>query len=199
MSVFATGLLDGHIELRARAMALLGGGDAGSAQAVVALKMLHELANSPATADKALGLLHELQVHQVELDLQNEELRRTNAELEKAYARQLQLYHEAPVAYATLTRDSTIREVNRRAEQLLGLTRQQLIARPLDSLLLPISRAALCKLLGRLAPGQVDPSQVEVHQLIGGDQLKRLRIDAILDPDGEHVLLTIACVQADMR
>ena len=76
-------------ELRLRAVQRLSrpGSDEGTrVNALAALGVLHEMALSPSTAADALALMHELQVHQVELDLQEEELRRSRAEVEAALA-----------------------------------------------------------------------------------------------------------------
>ncbi len=76
-----------------------------------------------------LPLLHELEVHQVELELQNEELRRTRAEAEAALARLTDLYDFAPVGYCTLAKDGVIREVNLAGARLLGLERARLVGK----------------------------------------------------------------------
>ena len=57
-------------------------------------------------------LVHELQVHQIELEMQNEELRRSRAEVEAWLERYTELYDFAPVGYLTLGRDGAIRQVN---------------------------------------------------------------------------------------
>src|SRR5580692_6943567 len=103
--------------------------------AAAALGVLHQLASSSSTAGAALTLLHELQVHQVELDLQDEELRRSRAELEGALARQVQLYDFAPVGYLTVDRATALRELNLTAADMLGSERDQLLGRTLDSFL----------------------------------------------------------------
>jgi PAS domain S-box-containing protein len=72
------------------------------------------------------ALLHELQVHQIELEMQNEELRRTTAELEGSRARYADLYERAPVGYVTVNLDGSIAEVNLAGEPLFGLDRHLL-------------------------------------------------------------------------
>jgi PAS domain S-box-containing protein len=71
-------------------------------------------------------LVHELQVHQIELQLQNEELHRLNTELEKSRNRYSDLYDMAPVGYCTLNEDWQILNANLTTATLLGIPRDQL-------------------------------------------------------------------------
>jgi len=82
-------------------------------------------------------LLHELRVHQIELELQNEELQRARAALEASHNRYLNLYEFAPVGYLTLTREGKIVELNLTAAALLGAERNNLLNRHFAVLVAP--------------------------------------------------------------
>lgn len=118
-----------------------------------ALAVLHNMALSPATAADSLKLLHELQVHQVELDLQEEELHRSVAELEAALYRQAQLYDFAPASSFTVDRATILSELNRTGALMLGSDRDSVLGRALDSFLEPASGRALHAVLARVAGG----------------------------------------------
>ena len=80
--------------------------------------------------------LHELRVHQIELEMQNEELRRARAELTAARVRYFDLYDLAPVGYCTLSEQGLILEANLTAATLLGMARGALVKRPLSRFIL---------------------------------------------------------------
>lgn len=89
------------------------------------------------SSEKIKKILHELQVHQIELELQNEELRRTQSELETARSFYYDLYDLAPVGYCTLSQKNLILNANLAAADLLGKTRNQLIKQPISKFILP--------------------------------------------------------------
>ena len=82
-------------------------------------------------------LVHELQVYQIELEMQNEELRRAQVELETARDRYVDLYDFSPSGYLTLDMQGKIVEANLRAGTLLGVTRKKLIGQPLAWFIAP--------------------------------------------------------------
>ena len=79
------------------------------------------------TSEDTARLIHELRVHQIELEMQNDELRRIEAELEKARDRYSHLYDFAPVGYVTVNEKGTIVESNLTAATKLGKHRADLV------------------------------------------------------------------------
>ncbi len=75
-------------------------------------------------------LIHELRVHQIELEMQNEELRKSQTELEESRAGYSDLYDFAPVGYFTFDKNGLIIEVNLTGAGQLGVQRNLLIKKP---------------------------------------------------------------------
>ena len=74
--------------------------------------------------------LHELRVHQIELEIQNRELRQSQEELDVARAKYFELYDLAPVGYVTFSEKGLILEANFTTATLLGFTRGELVKAP---------------------------------------------------------------------
>jgi len=89
-------------------------------------RMATEVAGS-GSAVQTQRLVHELQVHQIELEMQNDELKESRGQAETALARYTDLYDFAPVGYFTLSTDGAIREVNLPGARLLGLERTRVL------------------------------------------------------------------------
>ncbi|MCJ7766301.1 MAG: ATP-binding protein [Thiovulaceae bacterium] len=81
-------------------------------------------------------MVYELQVHQVELEMQNEELVRTQAALDETRRRYFDLYNMAPVGYCTLDDKGLILQANLAASTLLGIPRAHLLKQPLSRFIL---------------------------------------------------------------
>ncbi len=81
----------------------------------------------PTPLDSRDELLHDLQTHQIELEMQNEELRITQLALQDSHDRYLDLYEFSPIGYLTLTREGLIAEINLTGTRILGVERNKLI------------------------------------------------------------------------
>ncbi|MBK8120022.1 MAG: PAS domain-containing protein [Sulfuritalea sp.] len=81
-------------------------------------------------------MLHELRVHQIELEMQNEELQESQAALDRARVRYFDLYDLAPVGYCTVGEDGLILQSNLTFAGLLGVARGALIGQPFSRTIL---------------------------------------------------------------
>jgi PAS domain S-box-containing protein len=108
-----------------RVQEIIAGGEASSPE--------EDFLGSP---EKIMRTLHELQVHQIELEMQNEELRRTQQELDGLRNRYFDLYNLAPVGYVTISEQGLILEANLTAANLLGVARGALVRQPLSRYIL---------------------------------------------------------------
>jgi PAS domain S-box-containing protein len=95
------------------------------------------LASHPATGTEEklldpLQLIHELQVHEIEVEMQREHLARALEESEALRKKYQQIYDLAPVGFFSLSRTGEILEVNRGGEKMLGLPHNKLMGRPLQ-------------------------------------------------------------------
>jgi PAS domain S-box-containing protein len=181
-------------ELRHRAASRLTGSAAAkgsSARSLDALSVLHALASSPATASDALTLLHELQVHQVELDLQAQELQESRAELEAVLRRQIELYDHQPVGCFTIDQRGALHEVNLAGARMLGIDRDEALGLPLDSFLSADSALRFRTTVAGLGLAGGQPASCYLA-LVPKDGLERLVLAGLAaDPKGLRCLVTL--------
>ncbi len=108
-----------------------------------------ELKDRPAgqgdiSLEKTQRLLHELEVHQIELEMQNKELHRSQEELEISRTKYFDLFDLAPVGYLTLDEKGLILEANLTASRLLGIERSSLVKQPLIRFIISEDQAGYC-------------------------------------------------------
>lgn len=102
--------------------------------------LLRETPQRAHEIDEAHDLIHELQVYQAELEIQNEELRTSQQALAASRDRFSYLYHEAPVGYVSLDRDGVVREANAKMAQMLKVQLSHLVGKPLQNFIYPGDR-----------------------------------------------------------
>lgn len=132
--------------------------------------------------------LHELLVHQIELEMQNDELRHAQAELEDARARYIDLYDLAPVGYCTLSENGLILEINLTAASLLGVPRSVLINQPITRFIINEDQDVYY-LYKRQLNGAEESQTYELRmaRTDGTVFWAHLVANALLDADGERI------------
>jgi two-component system CheB/CheR fusion protein len=122
----------------------------------------------PATVGDAdmRRLVHELQVHQIELELQNEELRASRAETEAALARYTELFDFAPIGYFRVLGDGRIRECNFAGARLLGAARGDLVGRPFERFVSSRDREMFSRFLGSVLARTDEDAAADVGEFV---------------------------------
>ena len=105
---------------------------------------------APKSAADQQRTFHELQVHQIELEMQNAELHEARDRMEVLVEKYTDLYDFAPVGYFSLDESGRIMEANLTGAALLGVERSQIIHRPLQRFVAPASRPGFLTFLQRV-------------------------------------------------
>ena len=132
--------------------------------------------------------LYELQVHQIELEMQNEELRRTQTELDAARARYFDLYDLAPIGYMTISEKGLILESNLTAAALLGIARGALVKQMFTSFILKAD-ADIYYLHRKRLFDTAEPQACELRMVKADDTVFWAHLDATRaqDDNGESL------------
>ncbi|MFP4398373.1 MAG: PAS domain S-box protein [Desulfonatronovibrio sp.] len=139
-------------------------------------------------------LVHDLRVHQIELELQNEELRDTQKQLESTRDRFVKLYNDAPVGYLTVDRNGIIVQVNQTFATMSGKEPAQISGKPLVDLIFFEDKSSF---LGRYKSFFKNPDQKQLDfRLTGRKKELWVRVTGriedgagVYSPDGERCLL----------
>lgn len=182
-----------HAQLRQKAEASIRGGSApathGWSIGAAPLALLHRLASDPASASDALKLLHELQVHQVELDLQHEYMDEERLAQEQSTQQLADLYAFAPVAYFMVTATGQVMEGNFAAARLLGIERDDLASCNISQLAAPDSQSALLALFKQaLTSSSRHNCRIQAFDTT---RFKYLEVIASSAPGGQHCLVVV--------
>lgn len=140
-------------------------------------------------------LLHELQVHHIELEIQNEELIKTLAEVNALRAKYLDLYDFAPVGYFTLDSKGNIVELNLRAAEMLGQERKKLVGSPLREFFDPRALPRLDAFLTTAEYSQGEVFAEALQSLRSKSMLMPMYMNAqaraFVDPQSGHKLVRL--------
>jgi PAS domain-containing protein len=133
------------------------------------------------TTEETARLLHEPEVHQIELEMQNEELEWVRAQTEALLAQYTDLYDSVPVGYFTLARDGTILAINLAGAGFVGIARAKVVNR----------RLAAFIAVGRRVFESPAVQVVEVRLAVEGHPPLTVQIRACVSTDGRSCLAAV--------
>ena len=185
----------GH-QLRSDAESRLSGGMAppmsSSTLSPDTLSLLYRLASNPDTASDGLKLLHELQTHQVELDLQQAQMEANEREANERLNHYRILFEASPVGYLVVAFNGHIVEANPAASRLLGMDSAALESCTLDTVVTPCTtQPAFAGLMEALTKG----ARGACYTVKSGDNetaSHSLLLNAGIAPDGNALLITLS-------
>jgi len=152
---------------------------------------------SPETMERTL---HELRVHQIELEMQNEELRKTQGELDAERERYFDLYDLAPVGYCTISANGLIIQANITAAALFGLARGALLNQPFSRFILRDDQDVYYLHRQQLdSPGQTHTVELRMLRLGEGDFWTRLDSSYLHSDTGQPVCRAVLTDISAMR
>jgi hypothetical protein len=135
-------------------------------------------------------LVHELQVHQIELEMQNEELREAYETAETALRNYTMLYDFAPMGYFTLDSEGSICELNFTGAELLGDKRFSLISSNFKLFISEDSKAVFNKFFSKLFAGNAKES-CELKLGYDGNPQSHVYMEGIVTGDDRKCLLSV--------
>jgi PAS domain S-box-containing protein len=136
-------------------------------------------------------LIHELEIYQIELELQNEELMRSKArEAELATAKYVALYDFAPSGYFTISKEGVIVELNQSGAEMLGNNRLHLKNSVFTSFVSTDTRAIYSEFLTNVFSGKLKQT-CEISLKSNENIVKYLHLSGVLSEDGEHCQVTL--------
>lgn len=150
------------------------------------------------TPEDVLQTIHELRVHQIELEMQNDELQQSQVALEQSQARFRDLYENAPVGYCLVDADGLISHTNCTLAEMLGLSTPQINRQPFQSFIDKVDQDVFYHLRRRINSSSKTQS-CELRILSGQNPLwVQLTVSkAAVEPDSN--CLRVALVNIDER
>lgn len=154
------------------------------------IKLKQKSASQASKETDAKKLLHELQVHQIELEMQNDELQKAYETAEEALKKYTMLYDLAPMGYFTLEKDGTINELNFTAANLLGDKRISLINNNFKLYVAESSKAEFSNFFSKVLS---DNSKESCEILLGYNNkvLGTVYMEGVLSPDDGKCLISV--------
>ncbi len=167
-------------------------------QAEERLKKSKTKAATPLTPEEMQRLIQELEVHQVELDMQNEELQQARVDLERSLSQYTDLYDFAPVGYFTVDQEGVILKVNLTGARMLGIERNQILSRQFDQYIDAEYRNEFLSFVEKVF---LDHNQgaIEIALQKKGHGALYVHVEAIASEDGQECRLAFVDISAQKK
>ncbi len=159
-------------------------------QAVDRYKSAGKQKSGPVTEIEQKRLIQELQIHQIELEIQNEELQKSWSDLEEVVHKYTELYEFAPAGYFTIARNGTILEVNLAGSIMLEVNRSKLINRRFDSFISEDSVLIFADMMRRVFERK-EKAGCEISILANSSGVRYVDVKATANENGQKCLLAL--------
>lgn len=162
----------------------------GRAEAILAGRSGHSV---DLEQDETIRIVHRLAVHQIELDLQQQELRAARERLAESLARYVDLYDFAPAGYLTLDRKGTVVQSNLCGAELLGVERARAVGLRLVDRVVADERDQVAQFVDRAVRTRGEHT-CELHLVRYAQPDATVAIEARRSPDGDQLRLAMVDV-----
>ena len=143
-------------------------------------------------------LIYELEVHQIELELQYEELKKAQADANRFAEKYHDLYDFAPIGYLSLSKDGVIKEINLCATQMLGKDRSSLKEGQLGFFITDETKPIFNHFLWNIFTGQTKET-CEIILSVDANHHMHIRLTGIIDSQQDQCLITLLDITDQKR
>jgi hypothetical protein len=154
------------------------------------LKKKQDKLNKLVVETDSVKLLHELQVHQIELEMQNEELIAANEAAETALRKYTMLYDFAPMGYFTLDPEANIYELNFTGAEMLGDKRYSLVNSNFKLFISEESRPVFDKFFSKIY-SKKGKEACKVKLGYNGNPVSTVYMEGVVTGDDRNCLLSV--------
>lgn len=143
-------------------------------------------------------LLHELDVHQIELEMQNDELQKARNASKKTSDKYSEVYEFAHTGYFTLSKEGVISELNLTGAKMLGLERANLVGKNFIQYVTLDTKFFFNEFISKLFTSKVKEKS-EIRLIVKSDQAKSVLLEGIVSEDEQKCLVTVIDVTKNKR
>ncbi|MDO8897047.1 MAG: PAS domain S-box protein [Bacteroidales bacterium] len=143
-------------------------------------------------------LLHELDVHQIELEMQNDELQKARNASKKSSDKYAEVYEFAHTGYFTLSKEGVISELNLTGAKMLGLERANLVGKNFIQYVTLDTKFIFREFINQVFDSKIKEKN-EIRLIVKSDQAKSVLLEGIVSEDEQKCLITVIDVTKNKR